>query len=123
MQKCGEHTVRGKKSRAASPLDEATVERTLVSSMAKTTEPLANLAIFPVSRVILRDPISNSSANVSRTFLPATGGVSASANDGDVDGAKPIRPLQIVRKPNLRHVRTYGIRSGFTLFLTDAIRE
>lgn len=124
IQKCGEHTVRGKKSLIASPLDEATVERTFVSSMAKITEPLANLAIFPVSKVILRDPISNSSVNVSRTFVRATG-VSVLATDGDVDGAKPRRPLQIVRKPNLRHVRTYGKlqRSGFILFLTEAIRE
>ena len=42
----------GKKSRAASPLDEATVERTLVSSMDITTAPLANRAILPVSKVI-----------------------------------------------------------------------
>ncbi|KAL6960571.1 hypothetical protein U1Q18_038334, partial [Sarracenia purpurea var. burkii] len=99
------HTVRGKKSRTESPLAEATVERTLVSSIARTTAPLAKRAIFPVSNVIFRDPISNSSVNVSRTFVPATG---VSKSDGDCDsdgdGAKPIRPLQIVRNPIPLHV-------------------
>lgn len=93
-----EHTVRGKKSRTESPLAEVTVDRTLVSSMPKTTEPLANRAIFPVSSVIRRDPISNSSLKVSRTLVPATGG------SGSED-AKPRRPLQMVRKPSARHVR------------------
>lgn len=98
------HTVRGKKSRTPSPLDEATVERTLVSSMAITTAPLANRAIFPVSKEIKRDPISNSSVNVSRTFVPATG-ASESGTDDDMN---PMRPLQMLRNPNLLHVRNAG---------------
>lgn len=75
--------MRGKKSRAPSPLADATVERTFVSSMAKTTAPLANRAIFPVSSVIERDPISNSSLNVSRTFVPVTGFSESTADDGE----------------------------------------
>lgn len=61
--------MRGKKSLTASPLAEQTVDSTLVSSMPKTTAPLAKRAIFPVSNVIKRDPISNSSLKVSSTLV------------------------------------------------------
>lgn len=60
--------MRGKKSRAPSPLAEATVERTLVSPILITTDPLANLAILPVSMEMMRDPTSKSSLKVPRTF-------------------------------------------------------
>ena len=66
------HTVSGKKSREPLVLEDATVDRTLVSSMAKTTEPLANLAILPVSIETVRLPTSNSSLNLSRIFRPGT---------------------------------------------------
>lgn len=75
------HTVRGKKSRRPSPFAEQTVERTLVSSIPNTTAPLANRAILPVSKVITRDPISNSSLNDSRILVLETGG---SESDGEV---------------------------------------
>lgn len=114
------HTVSGKKSRAASPLDDATVERTLVSSMDITTAPLANRAILPVSKVIERDPISNSSLKVSRTFIPGTG--ICSEMDGDED-AKPRWPLQIVRYRRDLHVRYSGsdVRRGFLLLAMPAM--
>lgn len=64
-------TVRGRKSRIASPLAAAIVERTTVSSIPKTTAPLAKRAISPVSSVIKREPISNSSLKVSSTLVPA----------------------------------------------------
>lgn len=99
------HTVRGKKSRLPSLLDEATVERTLVSSMAITTAPLANRAILPVSKLIKRDPTSNSSLKVSRTLVPGTGVCSDVDDDED---AKPRRPLQIVRYRRDLHVRYSG---------------
>lgn len=114
------HTVRGKKSRTPSPFDDATVERSLVSSIPITTAPLANLAIFPVSSVIKRDPISNSSVNVSRTFRPGEG-VSGSAADGSDMKRKPV--LQTPRRPNLGHERETGTeeRRRFVLLATDAI--
>lgn len=104
--------MRGRKSRTPSLLDEHAVERTFVSPIPKTTAPLAYRALFPVSSLISRDPISNTSVNVSRTFIlvrEVSVSVSAGAGAGDdvdVYGAKPRRPLQIVRKPNLFHVRT-----------------
>lgn len=94
--------MRGKKSRGESVLAQVTVERTLVSSMPSTTEPLANRAIFPVSNVTTRDPISNSSLNDSKILVPAEAG------EGGSDGAKPRRPEQMVRKPKARHARKFG---------------
>lgn len=116
------HTVRGKKSRTASPLAEATVDKTLVSSMPKTAAPLANRAILPVSNVIKRDPISNSSLKVSRTLVRAATVVSGSSCCWDWE-AKPMRPQQMVRKPRLLHVRKWGMeeKSGFALEAMDAM--
>lgn len=73
------------------------MDRTLVSSMPNTTAPLANRAIFPVSNVIRRDPISNSSLNVSRTLVLETG-VSESAGEVEIDGARMRRPVVMVRR-------------------------
>jgi hypothetical protein len=74
------HTVSGRKSRTGSEdLAEATVERTCVSSIEITTEPFAKRAILPVSKAIMRPPISNSSRKLSSTFRPGCGGASASA--------------------------------------------
>jgi hypothetical protein len=72
-------------------LAAATVERTWVSSMEITTEPLAKRAIFPVSKAMERPPISNSSRKLSSTFRPGTGGgaaASAAAN-GAASSAAP----------------------------------
>jgi hypothetical protein len=89
-----------------------------------TTAPFANLAIFPVSSVISRDPISKLSLKVSSILVPARGD-SESGGDGDreANGAKPRRPLQIVRKPSPLHVRMYGREEmrGFLRVATDAI--
>lgn len=106
--------MRGKKSRTESPLEEVTVESTLVSSIPKTTEPLANRAILPVSKVIKREPISNSSLKVSRNFVPA---VETGGSGSGSEGAKPRRPLQMVRNPKDRHVRKRGseFKRGFDL--------
>ena len=106
--------MRGKKSRTESPLEEVTVESTLVSSIPKTTEPLANRAILPVSKVIKREPISNSSLKVSRNLVPA---VETGGSGSGSEGAKPRRPLQMVRNPKDRHVRKRGseFNRGFDL--------
>lgn len=77
-----------------------------------TTDPLANLAILPVSIAMVRDPISNSSRKVSRTLEPGTGAVAGDSVSGGWE-RKPRRPLQKERKPKRRHVRKEG---------TDAIR-
>lgn len=113
--------MRGKKSRTESPLEEVTVDKTLVSSMPKTTAPLAKRAILPVSRVIRREPISNSSLKVSRTLVPATDG--AGVGGAGSHGAKPRRPLQMVRNPRARHVRNGGrlFRSGWVLVANEDI--
>lgn len=94
------------------------MDKTLVSSMPKTTAPFAKRAILPVSRVIKRDPISNSSLKVSRTLVPATGGYCSGSEE-----AKPRRPLQMVRKPRARHVRKLGreVRSGWDLVANEDI--
>lgn len=80
--------------------------------MPTTTAPLANRAILPVSNVIRRDPISNSSLKDSRTLVPATGG-------HESEDANPSLPLQMVRNPRARHVRKCGkdTRRGFALAL------
>ena len=96
------HTVRGKKSPGELDLAQVTVERTLVSSMPSTTEPLAKRAIFPVSRVITPDPTSNSSLKDSSILVPA------GAGECGLDGAKPRRPEQMVRKPKARHASRLG---------------
>lgn len=94
--------MRGKKSlRVVSPLAEVTVERTLVFSMDKTTAPFAKRAILPVSRVMRRLPISNSSVKVSRNLVP------------------PL-PEQIVRRLKWRHVGKVR-RSGFAFRIRNAI--
>lgn len=95
--------MRGKKSPGELDLAQVTVERTLVSSMPSTTEPLAKRAIFPVSRVTTWDPTSNSSLNDSSILVPAGAG-----EYGLVDGAKPRRPEQMVRKPRARHASRFG---------------
>lgn len=95
--------MRGKKSaRAVSPLEEVTVESTLVSSMDKTTAPLANLAILPVSRVTRRLPISNSSVKVSRNFV-----------------ADPPLPEEMVRRKATWRRNVW--RSGFALLIHNAM--
>lgn len=94
------HTVRGKKSPGELDLAQVTVERTLVSSMPSTTEPLANRAIFPVSRVTTWDPTSNSSLKDSSILVPA--------GEYELDGGKPRRPEQMVRKPKARHASRFG---------------
>lgn len=97
------------------------MDSTLVSSCDKTTEPFANRAILPVSIVILRVPISNSSVNVSRIFFPATGASESAVDDcaGDDGGACAMRPPHMVR--NL--IRRHGMDAsrGFALFATGAI--
>lgn len=96
--------MRGKKSlRGVSPLEEVTVERTLVSSMDKTTAPFAKRAILPVSSVMVRLAISNSSVKDSRSFVP-----------------EPT-PEQMVRKPSHRHVGRVRRRSGFALLIRNAM--
>lgn len=102
--------MRGKKSRTASPFAEATVERTLVFSMVKTTAPFAKRANFPVSSVITREPISNCSVKMSRCFVVV------------VAPAEPRRPEQMVRKRKPRRVRKCGgslRRSGFALLILE----
>lgn len=106
-------TVRGKKSRTASPLPAATVDKTLVSSMPKTTAPLAKRAILPVSSEITREPTSNSSLNDSRNLVPATGG-------SDSDVAKPKRPQHILRKRRARHVAS-GLALARALMASEDI--
>jgi hypothetical protein len=70
MKRMMKITVRGKKSaRAVSSLEQETVERILVSSIVKTTAPLVNRAILPVSRLMIRLPTSNSSLKVSRNLV------------------------------------------------------
>lgn len=61
------------------------MDKTLVSSTAKTTAPFAKRATLPVSSVIFREPISNSSENVSRIFFPATVASESAAGDCAVD--------------------------------------
>lgn len=117
------HTVRGKKSRLPSLLAEATVDSTLVSSIDKTTEPFANRAIRPVSIVIFRVPISNSSVNVSIIFFPAAAGASESAVVGDCagdeGGAWAIRPPQMLRNLIRRHGMV--VSRGLALLANGAI--
>jgi hypothetical protein len=85
------HTVSGRKSRTGSEdLAAATVERTCVSSIVITTEPFAKRAILPVSKAIMRPPISNSSRKLSSTFRPGCGGASAAAC-GAASSAAPER--------------------------------
>lgn len=115
-------TVRGKKSRLPSLLAEATVESTFVSSIAKTTEPFANRAILPVSIVIFRVPISNSSVKVSRIFFPETAAASESEVDdsaADDGGAWAMRPPQMVRYLIRRHGMLDS--KGFALVAIGAI--
>jgi len=107
--------VRGKKSRGESVLAQVTVERTLVSSMPRTTEPLAKRAIFPVSNETTRDPTSNSSLNDSKILVPAETGESGT------DGAKPRRPEQMVRNPRARHARKLGREAELARFTIDDI--
>lgn len=90
--------------------------------MAKTTEPFANRAILPVSIVIFRVPISNSSVKVSRIFFPETSLASESeagdsaAEDG---GAWAMRPPQMVRYLIRRHGMLES--RGFALLTIGAI--
>lgn len=100
----GFNTVRGKKSRAPSPLAEATVERTLVSPILITTDPLANLAILPVSMEMMRDPTSKSSLKVPRTFRAWKDSAARSEGGGGRGGweTKAWRSLQRKRTPRRR---------------------
>lgn len=107
--------MRGKKSRGESVLAQVTVERTLVWSMPRTTDPFAKRAIFPVSKETTRDPTSNSSLKDSKILVPAEAGESG------LDGAKPRRPEQMVRKPKARHARKLGRDVDLARFTIDDI--
>ena len=108
--------MRGKKSPGDLDLAQVTVERTLVSSIPSTTEPFAKRAIFPVSSVTTRDPTSNSSLNDSRILIPAEAG-------GELDGAMPNPPEQMVRKPRARHARKFGREDDLARLTIDDITE
>uniref|UniRef100_A0A0A9EW31 Polyribonucleotide nucleotidyltransferase, putative n=1 Tax=Arundo donax TaxID=35708 RepID=A0A0A9EW31_ARUDO len=65
-----------------------------------TTEPFAKRATLPVSKAMVRPPISNSSRKLSSTFRPGCGGgggASAAASSSAAPERNAARPPGIAR--------------------------